>query len=47
MSLIHIHVLTCVHVPISISHVTIQNKHLNFLNALVNLETATLSPPHG
>ena len=48
MSPIHIHMLTCVHVPISIGHVTIQNKMLpQFLSALVNLEITTLLPTHG
>ena len=48
MSLIHIHVPTCVAVPIGFDHMTTQNIHyLNFLSALVNLETTTLVSTHG
>ena len=46
MSLIHIHVSTCVDVPISIHHVTTQNKcYLNF-KCTFNLGTITLLPAH-
>ena len=48
LSLIHIHVLTCVDVPINLDHVTTQQQMLpQFLRALVNLETTILLPTHG
>ena len=48
MSLIHIHVSTCEHVPTSIGHVTIPKQMLpQFLSALVNLGVTTLLHTHG
>ena len=43
MSLKHIHVLTCVDVPFSLDHVTTKQMLPQFISALVNLETTTLS----
>ena len=48
MSLIHIHVSTCVDVPISLDHVTTQTNITSIVfSALVNLETTILLPTHG
>ena len=47
MSLICIHVPTCVDVPIGLDHVATQTNVTSILSALVNLETTILSPTHG
>ena len=46
--LIHIHVLTCVNVLISMGHVTTQNKsYFDVFSMFVSSGNAILSPTHG